>query len=84
MKCYKALQLDCEISAQKKVAELMRKRCVGSFHGELVYFISAASKYFYLVIESSPGHFRKLTDKEHRSFKEQSRVENVGWEERTP
>jgi len=84
MKSYKDLRLNCKISTGKKDAALIRKRCVGSFHGELVYFIPAPSKYFYLVIESSPGHFRKLTDKEHRSFKEQSHVENAGWEERTP
>jgi len=83
MKCHKALRLDCEISVEKKVAELIRKRCVGSLDGELVYFIPAPNKSFYLVIESSRRHFRKLTDKEHRSFKEQSRVENAGWEERT-
>ena len=74
MKYYKALQLDCEISAEKKDAELIRKRCVGSLDGELVYFIPAPNKSFYLVIESSPSHFRKLTAGQHQRFKEKNRV----------
>lgn len=83
MKSYKALRLDCEISMEKKVAALIRKRCVGSLDGELVYFIPASNKSFYLVIESSPRHFRKLTDEEYRRFKEQSRVQNAGLKEHT-
>jgi len=83
MKCYKALRLDCEISAQKKVAELIRKRCVGSLDGELVHFIPARNKSFYLVIASSPRHFRKLTAGQHQRFKEKSRVENAGAKEHT-
>jgi len=83
MKCYKALWLDCEISAQKMVAELIRKRCVGSLYGEPVYFIPRDGKTFYLVIESRPRHFRQLTDDEHRRFKEQSRVEGPYYETRS-
>ena len=83
MKYYKVLQLDCEIIAQKEAAELIKTRRVGSLDGELVYFIPAPNKSFYLVIESSPRHFRKLTDEEHRTFREQSRVQNAGWKEQT-
>ena len=84
MKYYKMLQLDCEISAEKKVAALIKNRRVGSLDGELVYFIPAPNKSFYLVIESSPRHFRKLTDEEHRRFREQSRVQNAGLKGHTP
>ena len=80
MGCYKALRLDCEMSVEEKIAVLIRKRCVGSLDGDLVYFIPASNKSFYLVTESSPRHFRKLSAGQHQRFKEKSRVENAGWQ----
>ena len=83
MKCYKSLRLDCEMSVEKNIAELIKTRRVGSLGGELVYFIPARGKSFYLVIESSLLHFRKLTDEEHQRFMKQSRVEGAYYKKRS-
>jgi len=56
--------------------ERTRKRCVGSLDDEAVYFVGSRTS-FYLVIEFSPGRFRRLSDTEHLRFKRQSRIEGI-------
>ncbi len=77
------LLLDRGQSMKKNSAELIKERPVGLLYGEPVYFVPRGGKSFHLVIESLPGHFRQLTDDEHRRFKEQSRVEGTYYETRS-
>jgi len=64
--------------------ERAKERCVGFLGGEAVYFDGSHTS-FHLVIECSPGEFRRLSETEHLRFKAQSRIEGVSygryWEE---
>ena len=67
--------------------ERAKKRCVGILGDEAVYFVGTRTS-FHLVIECSPGQFRRLSETEHLRFRKQSRIEGLCygqyWEQEPP
>lgn len=57
-----------------------KERCVGFLDGEGVYFVGSRTS-FHLVVECSPGVFRRLTEAEHLRFRRQSRIEGINYGE---
>ena len=69
-----------QMTQPDRLTEKTRERCVGTLNDEAVYFVGTRTS-FHLAIECSPGLFRRLSEAEHRRFKQQSRVEGIHYGE---